>query len=217
MGMDDVNDVAVLIGLDGKYEGRKWSLSEPEFVIGRSPECQLVVADRQVSRRHARLRKGALGHLLEDLGSKNGTHVNGIRIGKPVSLKDGDEIQVALAVKLAYLGSEATVQLGHPSGEGRLWMDLPGHRVFILNKELDPPLSAAQYKLLEVLYRNANRVVAREEVIASVWVDTDAEGVSEQAIDALVRRLRDRLAQADEEHSYIITVRGHGFRIDNPP
>ena len=214
--MDDVNDVAVLMGLDGKFEGRRWSLSEPEFVIGRSPECHLVVADRQVSRRHARLRKGALGHLLEDLGSKTGTHVNGIRSGKPVTLKDGDEIQVALAVKLAYLGSEATVQLGHPTGEGRLWMDLLGHRVFVLEKELDPPLSAAQYKLLELLYRNENRVVSRDEVIASVWVDTDAEGVSEQAIDALVRRLRDRLAQADDEHRYVVTVRGHGFRIDNP-
>ena len=37
----------------------------------------------------------------------------------------------------------------------------------------------------------------------------------EQAIDALVRRLRDRIAEIDEEHQYIITVRGHGFRLDN--
>ena len=41
-------------------------------------------------------------------------------------------------------------------------------------------------------------------------------GVSEQAIDALVRRLRDRLAEVDEGHQYIVTVRGHGFRLDNP-
>ena len=215
--MDDViNDTAVLMGLDGNYEGRRWSLSEAEFVIGRSSECQLVVADRQVSRRHARLRKGELGHLLEDLGSKNGTHLNGILIDEPKMLKDGDEIQVALAVKLAYLGSDATVQLGQPSGEGRLWMDLLSHRVFVLGEELDPPLSAAQYKLLELLYRNTNRVVSREEVIAKVWHDTEAEGVSEQAIDALVRRLRDRLKEADSDHRYVVTVRGHGFRIDNP-
>ena len=210
-----INDVAVLMGLDGNYEGRKWILADTEFVIGRSPECNLVVADRQVSRRHARLRKGEVGHLLEDLGSKNGTHLNGVLIAEPVALNDGDEIQVALAVKLAYLGSEATVQLGQPSGEGRLWMDLLSHRVFVVGKELDPPLSAAQYKLLELLYRNANRVVSREEVISNVWLDIEPEGVSEQSIDALVRRLRDRLAEADVDHTYVVTIRGHGFRMDN--
>ena len=41
-------------------------------------------------------------------------------------------------------------------------------------------------------------------------------GVSEQAIDALVRRLRDRLAEVDGSHQYIVTVRGHGFKLDNP-
>ncbi len=40
------------------------------------------------------------------------------------------------------------------------------------------------------------------------------DGVSEQAIDALVRRLRDRIAELDPKHQYIITVRGHGFRLD---
>jgi DNA-binding response OmpR family regulator len=37
------------------------------------------------------------------------------------------------------------------------------------------------------------------------------------AIDALVRRLRDRLAEVDPGHNYIVTVRGHGFRFDNSP
>jgi len=41
-------------------------------------------------------------------------------------------------------------------------------------------------------------------------------GVSQQAIDALVRRLRDRLFELDAEHQYVVTVRGHGFRLDNP-
>ena len=50
----------------------------------------------------------------------------------------------------------------------------------------------------------------------TVWPEAMGEGVSEQAIDALVRRLRDRLAETDEDWQYIITVRGHGFRLDNP-
>jgi DNA-binding response OmpR family regulator len=59
-------------------------------------------------------------------------------------------------------------------------------------------------------------VVSREEIVHAVWPDAHGEGVSEQAIDALVRRLRERLAEVDPEHQYIITVRGHGFRFENP-
>jgi DNA-binding response OmpR family regulator len=50
-----------------------------------------------------------------------------------------------------------------------------------------------------------------------VWGEEQAIDVSEQALDALVRRLRDRLATVDPNHSFIITIRGHGLRLDNPP
>jgi DNA-binding response OmpR family regulator len=63
---------------------------------------------------------------------------------------------------------------------------------------------------------NATRVCTRDEVVNTVWPEAMGEGVSEQAIDALVRRLRDRLAEVDPEWQYVVTVRGHGFRLDNP-
>jgi len=59
-------------------------------------------------------------------------------------------------------------------------------------------------------------VVDREQIVDVVWPGTDGIGVTEQAIDALVRRLRDRLAELDD-FEYIVTVRGHGFRLDNEP
>jgi DNA-binding response OmpR family regulator len=59
-------------------------------------------------------------------------------------------------------------------------------------------------------------VVKRQDLIRAVWNDEDAVGVSEQALDALVRRLRDRLVDLDPDYAYIITVRGHGLRLDNP-
>jgi DNA-binding response OmpR family regulator len=86
--------------------------------------------------------------------------------------------------------------------------------VFIQDQELDPPLSLPQYRLLELLYLHAGRVCTRETVVETVWPDVVGEGVSEQAIDALVRRLRDRLAEIDPDHQYIVTMRGHGFRLD---
>ena len=69
----------------------------------------------------------------------------------------------------------------------------------------------AQYRLLERLVDADGQVVSRDEVVNTVWPEAAGEGVSEQAIDALVRRLRDRLAEVSPENQYIVTVRGHGF------
>jgi DNA-binding winged helix-turn-helix (wHTH) protein len=66
------------------------------------------------------------------------------------------------------------------------------------------------------LYARNGEICTREDVIKSVWPEAQIDGVSEQSIDALVRRLRDRLAESDADHQYIVTVRGHGFRLDNP-
>jgi DNA-binding response OmpR family regulator len=65
-----------------------------------------------------------------------------------------------------------------------------------------------------VLYNHPNQVVSRMELVEAIWSDDEAGGVSEQALDALIRRLRDRLALLDPEHNWIVTVRGHGLRLD---
>ncbi len=209
----------VLLALTRGMKGARWVLERPEFVIGRGAECDLTVADRQVSRRHARIRKTVEGFMLEDMGSKNGTHLNGSLLERPTLLQDGDVVQIALAVELAFIGTEATMPLALPEGTagevGRLHMDPQGHRVWVGEHEVDPPLSPPQYRLLELLYEQRGSVVSREQVVAAVWPGAAGEGVSEQAIDALVRRLRDRLAEADPQHTHVLTVRGHGFRLAN--
>ena len=155
---------------------------------------------------------------LEDLGSKNGTYVNGCPLEGPYLLQDGDEIQIALCVKLAFIGAEATAPLFFEEGErGGLRLDKEGRRVWVKGQELDPPLSPAQYRLLELLYERAGRVCSRDEIVQAVWPEAVEGAVSDQAIDALVRRLRERIAEVDPRHQYIVTVRGHGFRLDNLP
>jgi hypothetical protein len=217
----DHEETPVLIALSKTLSGSRWPLQEEAFLIGRGADCDLVVSERQVSRHHARIRRVEQGFMVEDLGSRNGTYVNGAIVEAPVLLQDGDVVQIALALELAFVGTEATLPLAlgssGPGGFGRLRMDPDAHRIWVLGSEIDPPLSPPQYRLLELLYRSQDRVVAREEIIGYVWPGAEGEGVSEQAIDALVRRLRDRLAEADPEHAYVVTVRGHGFRLSNPP
>jgi DNA-binding response OmpR family regulator len=144
--------------------------------------------------------------------------VNGQEVEGNCVLRDGDEIQIALAVRLLFVGAEATAPLEVSASMLRrigLLLDADERRVWIGNQDVTPPLSLAQFTLLEALYRGEGRVVSREEVVSAVWPDTAAEGISDQAIDALVRRLRERLREFDESHQYVVTVRGHGFRFEN--
>lgn len=67
---------------------------EGPIVIGRSPGADIVVGDDFVSGRHARVLPSGSGAVLEDLGSTNGTLLNGKRITAPKQLKPGDEIEV---------------------------------------------------------------------------------------------------------------------------
>jgi DNA-binding response OmpR family regulator len=157
--------------------------------------------------------------MVEDLNSKNGTYVNGLHIEDIVRLEEGDEIQVSLAQHFIYLSSDATMPLeGLPLDmqKRRLRVDIGARRVWIIEKELEPPLSASQFNLMRILYEQSGEVVSRPEIIRVVWGKA-AEGVTDQALDALVRRLRDRLAEIDPTWDYIVTVRGHGLRLDNPP
>ena len=217
-------DLPVLIGQEGPLNGQRWGIANI-LVIGREPDCDIIIPDRQVSRYHARLTPDENGITLEDLGSKNGTFVNGAAVIDPVLLQDGDMLQFALVQHFVYLSSDATMPLEGavlpPGGSQRrgahLTLDQRARRVWLGDHELVPPLSLPQFRMLELLYSRQGQVVPRQELIESVWKDEEAYGVSEQALDALVRRLRDRLAMVYPEHIYLVTVRGHGLRLDNPP
>jgi hypothetical protein len=185
------------------------------LLIGRDESCDLVIAERQVSRHHARLTREEDRYILADLGSKNGTFVNGQQLTKPHVLHDGDEVQIAFCCKLAFVGADATAPVIFEGSLHGLAMDLESKRVWIGGQELDPPLSLAQYRLLALLYTEPGRVYSRDEVVDAVWPEDDRDGISEQAIDALARRLRERLAETDPDTQYVVTVRGHGFRLEN--
>ena len=209
-------DYPLLIAQEGPLKGQRWQLSQT-IVLGRESTCDVAVVDRQISRFHARLTPTSEGVILEDLGSKNGTYLNSALLSAPVVLQDGDVISVALAQQFMFIVSDATTPLLDSSPpHGRLMMDLKSRRVWVNQQQLVPPLSAQQFKLLWLLYERNGQVVTRPDLVAVVWGDEQAMGVSDQALDALIRRLRDRISALDPTYQYIGTVRGHGIRLDNP-
>jgi len=213
-----MNDTAVLIAREGQLTGERWQIDTKEFVIGRGADCQIMLPERQVSRYHAKIVRENGRYVLHDLDSKNGTHLNGVQVKGSSPIRDGDEIQIALCVKLLFIGTDATIPLTVEEIEpkGNLELDFQQRAVTMGGIVLDPPLSLAQFRLLETLYKVKGAVVDRDSIVDVVWPGTGGMGVTEQAIDALVRRLRDRLTEIDE-YEYVVTVRGHGFRLDNEP
>jgi hypothetical protein len=81
---------ALLVG-----EGRRSVLSGSRLVLGRSRDCDLVLADPNVSRRHAELRREENGWHVVDLGSTNGVKVNGRRVDE-VALRPGDRVTIGM-------------------------------------------------------------------------------------------------------------------------
>jgi hypothetical protein len=215
--MAQSKEYPMLVADEGPLKGQRWPVSGP-LVLGRESTCDVVIPDRQVSRFHARVTPTTEGVILEDLGSKNGTHHNGNALNAPVILQDGDAMKISYVQGFLFFTSDATVPLSDALGRpGRLVVDAKSRRVWVNQVQLVPPLSVQQFRLLAHLYENQGQVIRRMDLVTIVWGEEQAAGVSDQALDALIRRLRERLSALDPEQTYIDTVRGHGVRLDNPP
>jgi pSer/pThr/pTyr-binding forkhead associated (FHA) protein len=201
---------AVLILEDGgEGASGRWPLAETT-TIGRAPDCDIVFTDREVSRHHARVVRKDERHVLADLGSKNGTLVNGARIEGATPLRDGDEITIPPRVRLRFVDLDATVSVVVRSRG--LALDLESRDVRVDGELLRPPLSPAQFALLALLSEHRGRVYSREEIAERCYPDAPG-GVSDLAIEGIVRRVRARLAELDPSVEHVVAVRGHGYRL----
>jgi hypothetical protein len=88
------SDTGVGVGSLVLPSGERVPLGELTVSIGRLPECTIPLADSNVSRRHCEIRTVGRGFVVKDLGSTNGTKVNGIRIESERILNDGDIVSV---------------------------------------------------------------------------------------------------------------------------
>lgn len=99
-----------LVIAEGKEAGREFEFDQASVVIGRTAECDVILYEPGVSRRHARIFLEGAAFMVEDLGSSNGTRVNGEPIAARQALKDGDSISMGPVVfnfKPVELGAEA--------------------------------------------------------------------------------------------------------------
>lgn len=106
-----------LDAVTGPAMGRRYTLDLPQYVLGRHPDCNIVLESGSVSRQHAKLVKSGPNFLLEDLNSRNGTFINGKLIGEATKLVDGDSIRIC-DIELTYHddGSLSEIRFGAADG-----------------------------------------------------------------------------------------------------
>jgi hypothetical protein len=113
----DQEPVPYLLLTAGHGRGQAFDLRGKVY-LGRSQVNTLTISDAKVSRSHARLDPIRSTYILTDLGSANGTYVNGVRITQPIRLRDGDLLQV---------GDTQLVFHTHSSTRGRRDNQAQGH------------------------------------------------------------------------------------------
>ncbi len=103
-----------LIIVAGPDLGMEWAFKTPEIVLGRDEDCDLMMSDIAVSRRHAKLALEGDHFVLHDLGSGNGTYLNGARIERE-ELSPGDEITVGeRTLRFVELNEAPPTAAAHP-------------------------------------------------------------------------------------------------------
>jgi DNA-binding response OmpR family regulator len=205
---------AVLLIQQPNGSPQEFPLSAEHVTLGRAAECDIVLEGRLISRQHASIRRDGQNYILEDLGSHNGTTVNGRRIGEPWTLHDGDQIDLGGVGRLTFVDNDATSTRRRAPALG-VWLDTTTQDVWIDGQRLGPPLSPAQFKLLQALAERLDQLCSRAEIVAAVWPEA-ADGVSDEALDALIKRVRTRLGEVPGGQRYLTTLRGRGLILHGP-
>jgi hypothetical protein len=109
-----------LVMKSGPTPGKVFDLARSEMILGRDTSADITISDAEVSRKHARLFAQGGTYMIEDLGSTNGTFVNGQRLMGPHSLKNGELILFGENVGLVFEASAVDMDATIAAGPGQI-------------------------------------------------------------------------------------------------
>lgn len=191
---------------------------QPVLTVGREPTCTIRVDSPYVSRQHARIELHDDQTMLVDLGSRNGSLLNGERVEGTVALAPGDVVTIA-DVTLECLAEEgldgttrtfASKRPITPVALDLLVVDTQAYEVQIGGKTLKRRLSAQEFELLSHLYANRERVCQRQELGDAIWGGGNWDP---NMLHRLVHRLKEKLEPIPEKPRYIQTIPWVGYRL----
>ncbi len=205
---------AALVG-QGTPAGIRYLLTDRVTLIGRAEDCAIRVTDPLASRHHAEIRREPWRYVLIDLGSRNGTHVNGELLTAPHQLQHGDLILVA-TTPFRFEDPNATVAVPRDAlrhAHLPVWVNTAAGEAYAFGRRIE--LAPKEFTLLALLYERGGAICEKDEIARAVWPEYDGI-VSDYNIETLVSRLRHRLEQAGVPAETVVTVKKRGYRLSLP-
>jgi DNA-binding winged helix-turn-helix (wHTH) protein len=176
--------------------------------IGRSPQCDIMVESKAISRLHAKVGREGLRYLLYDSHSANGTFVNGRRLREPHVLQNEDQIGLSKpAPLLLFVDADPTEFISD-----QLRYDERSMTFSLDKKSLE--LTPAQFRLLFHLYQHAGDICTRESCAEALWGRDYDPGLDAEALDRAISNLRHKLREIKPETEMLKTARGLGYILD---
>lgn len=211
------NPGALLIPEMGLESKAHIELNAVSKILGKSTECDIQIDNPFISRKHCHIDFKESQYILTDLDSKNGTFLNGERLGKNDAqiLKDGDILDLAVeAVRFRLLiSSDHTIDQSPilKSGSQEIRVDPGPREVWIRGDKLDPPLAPKEFEVLALLFSRRGNVVSQNEIAESVWPERAESGVGNEEIMQCIRRIRRRIEKDPSKPNLIKTRKGSGY------
>jgi len=190
-----------LVFLAGPIAGRRYKLADGEYIIGRRSDCQIFVPDMRVSRQHARLWQDGDTWQIEDLGSNNGTFVNGNKVQSATPVRHDDEILIAnnrIRVEARDTTPEPKIAEG---GNAVTIVDVSGASSLIRSREDSgsgriPIVSSG---MMTIADQRAVRLLERKlDALTQILHATAASDTAEALIQKLVDALLELFPQAED-------------------
>lgn len=186
--------------------GQEHTLDVNPTRIGRGVENEIVIVSKLSSRDHALIRREGRRSFLEDLGSTNGTFLNGERVQGSIPLRDGDQLIIG-GLSFGFHDPEMT---SRETPFPELDVNLAAGEVRLNRRQVQ--LSPKEFALLAFLHQNLGRVCSKDEIGRSVWAEYQ-EGIFDYQIENLVRRLRNKIETDPNAPQLLLTVRGLGYKL----
>ena len=185
------------------------AVDRDEMVIGRSMSSDVAINDRFLSRHHARLRRAGESWLIEDLGSRNGTFVNGVRADSATAVRPGDVITMSASVIRVFEHGKQLAAAGHFDLSAEASLLRPASELLSISTMLP---NAGDDPTGESVRRQAERLRILFEVHQAL-----AESIAlDELLDLILDRVFDHL-RPEKGAIYLRAANGELFRAAERP
>ena len=193
-------------------------LEDSSLVLGNSSGADIPVMNAFVSRRHCRITYRDDNYYVSDVGSRNGTFLNGTQ------LSEGDEAIINSGDVLELSGQEVRFLFrAHSGGKENTTLVLPGksddlrvesgpREVWVKGEKILPPLSPKEFDVLALLYSKRTEVVTKDDIAFGGWPERDGD-VGNHEIEQCIRRIRRRIEEHPTKPTLILTRKGVGYQL----